>query len=51
MIQIKLATTCIKNEQEQDAENNAELETKWTKTSLKTFEETIRRGRNRSITA
>ena len=27
--------------------NNAELQTKWTKTIWKTFEETIRRGRNK----
>jgi hypothetical protein len=31
--------------------NNAELQTKWMKTSWKTFGETIRRGRNRSIKA
>ena len=30
--QIKLATTCNKNEQ-QDAKNNVELQTKWTKTT------------------
>lgn len=35
-MQIKLATTCNTNEQ-QDAKNNAELQTKWTKTSWKTF--------------
>ena len=50
MIQIKLATTCNKNGR-QDAKNNAELQTKWTKTTWKTFEETIRRSRNRSIRA
>jgi hypothetical protein len=38
-----------KNKQKQDAKNNAELQTKWTKTTLKTLEETIRWGRNRSI--
>jgi hypothetical protein len=32
-------------------QNNAELYTKWTKTIWKTFEETIRRGRNRSLKA
>ena len=35
--------TCNKNEQQQDAKNNAELQTKWTKT--------IGRGRNRFIEA
>jgi rhamnose utilization protein RhaD (predicted bifunctional aldolase and dehydrogenase) len=29
-MRIKLATTCNKNEQQQDAKNNAELWTKWT---------------------
>ena len=37
-IQIKLATTCNKNEQQQDAKNNAELKAKWTKKTLKDFE-------------
>jgi hypothetical protein len=46
-----LATTCNTNEQQQDDKNNAELYTEWTKTSWKTFEETIRRGRYRSIKA
>jgi len=46
-----LATTCNKNEQQQDAKNNAELQTKWTKTTWKTFEGTVRRDRNRSIEA
>jgi hypothetical protein len=32
-------------------ENNAELQTKWTKTTWETFEEIIRRGRNRPIKA
>jgi len=32
-------------------ESNAELWTKWMKATWKTFEETIRRGRNRSIKA
>jgi len=48
-IQIKMAMTCSKNEQKQDAKSNAELQAKWTKTTWKIFEETIRRGRNRSI--
>jgi len=30
-MRIKLATTCNKNEQQQDGKNNAELWTKWTK--------------------
>jgi 23S rRNA maturation mini-RNase III len=46
---MKLATTCSKNEQQQDAQTNAELYTKWAKATWDTFEETIRRGRNRSI--
>jgi hypothetical protein len=46
---IILATTSYKNEQQQDAKDNAELYTKWTNTSCKTYEETIGRGRNRSI--
>ena len=50
-IQIKLAATCNKNEQQQGAKNNAELYTKWTKTTWKTFEETIRRCRCGSIKA
>jgi len=29
--------TCIKNEQQQDAKNNAELQTKWPKKAWKTF--------------
>ena len=33
------------------AYNNAELQTKWMKTTWKAFEETIRRGLNRSIKA
>ena len=49
-MQIKLATTCNLNEQ-QDAESNAGLWTKWMKTTWKTFEETIRRDRKRSIKA
>jgi len=31
-------TTCNKNEQQQGAKNNAELQIKWTKTTWKTFE-------------
>ena len=46
-IQIKLVTTRNKNEQQQDAKNNVELQTKWTKTTWKTFEETMRRGRKK----
>ena len=44
-IQIKLATTNNKDEQQQDGKNNAELQTKWKKTTWKTFAEIIRRGR------
>ena len=47
-IQIKLATICKKNEQH-NVKNNAELSTKWTKTTLKTCEENFRQDRNRSI--
>jgi hypothetical protein len=36
-----LATTCNRNEKQQDAKSKAELQTKWTKTTCKTFEETI----------
>jgi hypothetical protein len=39
-----MATTCNRNEQQQDAKNNVELQTEWTKTTWKTFEQTIRRG-------
>ena len=38
--------TCNMNEQQQDAKNNAELQTKLTKTTWKIFEDTVRRGRN-----
>jgi hypothetical protein len=48
---MKLATTSNKNEQQEDAKNIAELWTKWTKTTWKTFEKTIRRGRNRHLKA
>jgi len=34
-IQIKLATTCNKNEQQYDARNNVELQTIWMKVTLK----------------
>jgi CRISPR/Cas system CMR-associated protein Cmr3 (group 5 of RAMP superfamily) len=40
--QIKLATICIKNAQQQDAKNKAELQTKWTKKAWMTLEENIR---------
>ena len=46
-----MATTCNKNEQQQDIKSNAELWTKWTKTTRKTLEETTRRGRKRYIKA
>jgi hypothetical protein len=49
-VQIKLATTCNKNEQQQVARNN-EIKTKSTTTTWKTFEKTVRRGRNRSSKA
>ena len=44
-----MATTCNKNEQRQDAKDYAELHTTWTKATLKTFEEALKRGRNRSV--
>jgi GTP cyclohydrolase FolE2 len=37
-IQIILATTCNKKEQQNDAKNNAELKAEWTKTGWKTYE-------------
>jgi hypothetical protein len=46
-----LATTCKKNEEQQDAKNNVELEAKWMKTIGNAFEEAIRRGRDKSIKA
>jgi len=46
-VTVKLTATYSKNEQQQDAKNNAELETKWTKTTWKTPEETIRRDRKK----
>ena len=36
---------------QKDAKNNAELETKWTKKTWKTFQVTIRQGQNMSIKA
>jgi hypothetical protein len=51
ILQIKVAVTCNKNVQQQGTENNSELYTRWTKTTWKNFEETLRRGRNRSINA
>jgi hypothetical protein len=44
-----LATTRNKNEQQQDDKNNADIETKWTKTNWKDSEETIRSDRKKSI--
>ena len=49
-MQLEFATICNKNEQ-QNAKTNAELQTKWKKTTWKAFEETIRQGRNRSFKA
>jgi len=46
-----MVTTCNRNEQQQDAKNNAELWTEWRNTTWKTFEESIKRGRNMSIKA
>jgi len=46
IIVLECAEACNKNEQQQDAKNNAELQTKWTKTSRKIIEATIRRGYN-----
>jgi hypothetical protein len=43
---IRLATKCNKNGHRQNAKNNAELWIKWTKTTWKAFEDTVRRGRN-----
>ena len=37
-----MATTYNRNEQEQDTKNNAYLQTEWTETIWKTFEEAIR---------
>jgi hypothetical protein len=41
----------MKAKQQQDAKNNAEIETEWINTTWKTFEEAIIWGRNRSIQA
>jgi hypothetical protein len=48
---MKLATTCNKNEQRQDAKDYAELQTEWTKATWKTFEEALKRDRNRCVKA
>jgi hypothetical protein len=37
-----MATTCNRNEKQQDVKNISEIQTEWTKTTWKTFEETIR---------
>jgi len=47
-VQIKLATTCNRNEWQQDGKNNVELKTEWTKTTWKTSEEAVR-GRKSCI--
>jgi len=44
-IQIRLTTTRNKNGWQQDEKNNAEMWTKWTKTTGKTSEENIRRDK------
>ena len=49
-MQVKLLTTCNKNEK-QDAKSNAQLQAKLTEKAWKTFEETSRRDWNRSINA
>jgi CRISPR/Cas system-associated protein Csx1 len=46
---IVLATAGFKMNKYVNVKNNSELYTKWRKTNWKTFEETIRRSRNRSI--
>jgi len=48
-IKTKLPTTCNTNEQQQVAKNNAELKTKWTKATWKTFEKIIRQHRKSYI--
>jgi len=48
---LKFVTTCSKNEHRKDTKNDAELQTEWKKTTWKTFEGTVRRGRNRSTKA
>jgi hypothetical protein len=50
-MQMKLATTCSKNELRRDAKNNAKLLISWTKTTWKTFEVLTTRAQNRSIMA
>jgi hypothetical protein len=39
-VQIKLATTCNRNEQQEDAKNSAQLYVKWKKMTWKMFQET-----------
>ena len=46
-VQIKLVTTCNKTEQQEGTKSNAELYTKWTMTTWKNLEDSIRRGRNK----
>jgi hypothetical protein len=41
-------TDQVSHPYETTAKNNAELQTKWIKTTWKTFEDTIRWGQNRS---
>jgi hypothetical protein len=48
---MKVATSHKKNEQQQDAKNNAKSLIKWTTMTWKTFEETVRRSHSRSIKA
>ena len=50
-IQVKLAATCNKNKQQEDAKHNAEIQNEWIKTTWKTSEENIRRGQKRSTEA
>jgi len=50
-LQTALAMTCNKNERQENTKSNAELHTRWKKTTWQSFEETISRGRNRSIKA
>ena len=44
-----MATTTNKNEEQQDAQDNAELQMIWMKTTWKFFEEANRWGRNGSV--
>ena len=50
-IYIQSTATCSQNEQQQDGKNNVELQVELMKATWKTFAETIRRGRNRSLKA